>query len=843
MQAKKILAALIVSVMVALEPSLAAEEGASLGRPDFVASREFSWPSLIEPENLFWPAYFWYWNGPPTPDVLREQLADMAGHEARGVCVVPMPHEFRPVTMNTSMDVDYLSPEFFQRVKIAVDEAARLGMHYWIYDEGGWPSGLAAGRVVKTRPDVAVRVLRCNADGKWTPDIVANWPPGAMGVPDLLNPQSTRTFIALTHQRYAAAVGSQFGKAIKLTFTDEPKYQPAAPGRVVPWPLGAEDVFRRWFGYDALEKLDAFRVTTMKDLSTAQKKVRVDMFDFWSRRFRDAYFLQLRDWARRHGLASGGHLDNEDDTFAPVSRGFGSVMRPLRAMDVPGVDVIWRQIWPGKENHHFPKFASSAAHQNGTALALTESFGVYGNGLTPAQMKWLVDYQYVRGLTLLVCGVYPLSTRDHLMLGERPHFGPVNPLWDFLPDFHRYVARLGYLLSCGKPAIDIGLYYPVRDLWACANPADAAWHDALARALLRRQCDFDIVDDDVLSARSVPVEDGALVVGDMCYRTIVVGPTNWMTQVAQDRLKALEAAGGQVIRIGDLSQIDAPLAKIAPTMKCDPPSPDLRVLVRRWPGGGAAFLFNEGQEAYSGAASLKLEGNLHEVEPVTGLTRRVQIARSSDGRRTIPLTLAAGESMLLVSSAQAPPADAALSAAHKVVQSVELADGWRARVDRQYAVGEHDYEVRPWNKAEFKPAGLGPWATTLGLGEDFSGHVTYRRTVRIPETLRGGRLVLDLGRVEYAVRVRVDVQNVGCALWSPWRLELPPLAGRSEFELEIAVSNTLANELTSQRVRDAWSKRQGPGWPGPYHQRQLKFETESRGGGLLGPVRLQLAAP
>jgi hypothetical protein len=75
-----------------------------------------------------------------------------------------------------------------------------------------------------------------------------------------------------------------------------------------------------------------------------------------------------------------------------------------------------------------------------------------------------------------------------------------------------------------------------------------------------------------------------------------------MTQSAQDRLKDMEAAGGQVIRIDDLSQIDAALAKIAPTIRCDPPSPDLRVLVRRWPGGGVAFLFNEGQQAYRGAA-------------------------------------------------------------------------------------------------------------------------------------------------------------------------------------------------------------------------------------------------
>ena len=197
---------------------------------------------------------------------------------------------------------------------------------------------------------------------------------------------------------------------------------------------------------------------------------------------------------------------------------------------------------------------------------------------------------------------YPLSTRDHLMLGERPHFGRVNPLWDFLTDFHRYVARLGYLLSCGKPAIEIGLYYPVRDLWASADPADAALHDALARALLRRQCDFDIVDDDVLSDPSTRVEEGALTVGAMRYRTMVAAPTSWMPQVVQDRLKALEAAGGQVIRIGGLNRIDAALARIAPTIRCDPPSPDLRVLVRRWPGGGAAFLFNEGQTAYQGAS-------------------------------------------------------------------------------------------------------------------------------------------------------------------------------------------------------------------------------------------------
>ena len=54
-------------------------------------------------------------------------------------------------------------------------------------------------------------------DGKWKRDYKAGRHPT-----DLLNPETTRTFMELTHKRYAEAVGSHFGKTIKFTFTDEP---------------------------------------------------------------------------------------------------------------------------------------------------------------------------------------------------------------------------------------------------------------------------------------------------------------------------------------------------------------------------------------------------------------------------------------------------------------------------------------------------------------------------------------------------------------------------------------------------------------------------------------------
>lgn len=802
----------------------------------FLAPRTFSWNALREPEALFWPGYFWNWNGPLEPDRLRSQLADMAAHDARSVCVLPLPHEFRPDSTNNQMTPDYLTEAFFDRIKLAVEEAARLGMNYWLYDEGGWPSGQAAGRVLRDDPESAVRVLARNSDGAWLPR--------REGMVDLLRPRTSQTFLALTHERYAKAVGSHFGKTIKLVFTDEPAYRRAEPGRAIPWPEGADVDFRAGFGYDARSKLDAFESVAPRALTRDQQRVRIDLFDFWSGRFRDAYFQRLRDWSRNHGLAHGGHLGGEDELVGAVQHGFGHVMRPLLAMDVPGVDMIWRQVFPGQSNHHFPKFASSAAHQTGSALSFTEAFCVYGNGLTPAQMKWITDYQRVRGLTLLVGGCYPLSTRDHHMTGERPHFGPVDPLWDFLPAFHRDTARIGYVLACGRPVIETALYYPVRDIWATGDPSNAALqgHDRLAQALLSRPCDFDVIDDDGICAPATTIRDGRLQVGPMRYRTLVVGPTEWMTEESRRRLAELEAAGGQVLRVDDLSRVEEMVGRLKPTLALQPPAPGIRVQVREWPGGGACFLFNEGAERYHGTVAIAVNGPIYEIEPATGAAHPMAVGRDGEGRQAVSVTLDAGASLLLVAHSQGEPPGPLTTVVREFDDAYDLSTGWDARIDRQYRAGLHDFEIEERAAGGFQPATLGSWSTTPELGPDFSGHVSYRRIVALPETFLGRRLVLDLGVVEYAARIWIDDREVGSVLWNPARIELPADAVKARFTLRVDVSNTLANELTSPRVVEAWSRRKGAGWPSPYHARALTFEKDSRGGGLLGPVRLRRGA-
>jgi hypothetical protein len=798
--------------------------------PEVVRTRAFHWAQFEQPEAIFWPAYFWMWNGPLQPDVLKRQLQDMAAHEAKNVCTLPMPRDFRPDSAANRMDVDYLSPEYFERVKVAVDEAARLGMHYWLYDEGGWPSGQATGRVLGARPDLGVQVLRSGQGGKWSVQM-------SNDLPDLLNPETLETFVNLTHEKYRAAVGRHFGRTIKLVFTDEPAYPAIQPGREVPWTTGADELFEKQFGYRLSEKVPGAFRRAAGESSADELKTRMDAFDFWSGRFRDVYFDPLRKWSRRNGgMAQSINLGGEDETLGAVKYGFGHVMRQMRSADVPGVDTIWRQVFPGKRNHHFPKFASSAAHQNGTALAMTESFAVYGNGLTPAQMKWMVDYQYVRGLNLLVAGCCPLSTEDHLMQGERPHFGPVDPLWDLLPKFHRYVARLGYVLSCGEPVIETALYYPVRDLWAKGSESPAAaGHDELAQRLSERQVDFDVIDDDLLADPATRIEAGWLYAGKMKYRTIVVGPEEQMLPRSRERLAELERTGGHVVRVGRVEDATEGVKPLQPTVRLTPAHAELRCQMRRWKSGGALMLFHEGATAYQGTVAVALDGNPVEIEPSAGRVTAIPGATRQGEMCTVPIRIGGGESRLMVFGASPrQPSETEWTGRRHLV----LDTGWEARAIRQHRVGEHNYEIIATPDAKFQPIEPGNW--TRLVGEDYSGRVEYRVRVNLPADWTGDRLRLNLGRVDYAARVRVNGKEVGSALWSPWVVEWPWDGKTRELELSVEVANTLANELTSNRVQSAWSQRSGPGWPGVYHQRALAFEQESRSGGLFGPVMLEV---
>ena len=86
----------------------------------------------------------------------------------------------------------------------------------------------------------------------------------------------------------------------------------------------------------------------------------------------------------------------------------GDYFRNLSKVQIPGVDAIWNQIWPGTLND-FPKLASSVAHVYGKPRAFSESFAAYHISPTIPQAKFVVDHQIARGINFFEFMFWPAA--------------------------------------------------------------------------------------------------------------------------------------------------------------------------------------------------------------------------------------------------------------------------------------------------------------------------------------------------------------------------------------------------------------------------------------------------
>ena len=103
---------------------------------------------------------WWFWNGQMSEANIRRDLAELKSRGIRSVMIWPY------VGL---VNLEYLSPQWFERVKYAVDEARRLDMRVWLTDEGRYPGGFGGGKVTRERPWQRMQVLAAtkNADGQY----------------------------------------------------------------------------------------------------------------------------------------------------------------------------------------------------------------------------------------------------------------------------------------------------------------------------------------------------------------------------------------------------------------------------------------------------------------------------------------------------------------------------------------------------------------------------------------------------------------------------------------------------------------------------------------------------
>lgn len=551
---------------------------------------------FLSPPAEYRPMMFWVWNGEVTRERIDRDIAEMKDKGCGGFFIHPMGESFRLNDFIEGQSPPYLSDEYFEVVQYTVERAAEEGLYAWLYDEGGWPSGSAQGHVVDGHPELAGKVLSVvpgdepKPEGTVatvalregleplviSPESTRRPEPDASAVHivaqrggfavDLMDPGAVARFIEVTHERYRECVGEHFGKTVPGMFTDESPVGGRVGTNRVPWTPRMLQAFQEDHGVNLQPLLpllfsdEALGFDPREHYGEEQlAAVRLAYADTWTRLYKEAYWDQINAWCDENGLLHVGHVGGEDSLQDHRNHGFGEFFRTAGTLDVPGVDAIWRQLWHGKVNPHYPLFASSAAHQKApsprgdawpkTGLALTESFGVYGFGLSFADMKWVTDYQFVRGINIMCPMALSMYTEGGRLYRTMDYMGPGNPLWEHYGGYADYVGRLSVVGRAGQSMASVAVYYPVETLWADEPGVTAGSFEALCGLLEDQQVEFDLMGGDALLAADVGEE--VLATPGAEYDLVIVPEMAVARTSVLRKLGAFRHAGGRIVFLGD----------------------------------------------------------------------------------------------------------------------------------------------------------------------------------------------------------------------------------------------------------------------------------------------------
>jgi len=768
-------------------------------------------------DAVFSPAYFWMWNGRLDAKELCAQLDDMRAHGLRNVCIHPFPKGFRD-WFATEMEPDYLTEGYLDVFAKVVRHAGELGMHAYLYDEGGWPSGGACGRVVASDQEGRFnpREIVRGKDGGLSV-VKRPFPKGRAAFPSLIERGTTQRFLELTHEAYAKRLGGNLGSTVRIAFTDEPDMPYGAAGPRFAWTADFADEFSRRKGYDIMPHVPLLLADKART-NSALAQVRIDVMDVKADMFVERYLAPIRDWCLAHGVMSGGHLNNEDDPERALDRSHGSLLRSLRAMDVPGVDVIWRQLFPADGDspakvNPFPRYAASAMRQNGGRFALSESFGIFGDSVSPAQMKWIVDYQMVRGINLFVFGYLAQSNAKQWMTLFEPHSGPDAPYWDFQPHFFRYIERTSRFLSQGRPGAEIAVLLNTRAFWAGTNEAEAAAkaHYAVAHELDAMNCDYDFAEDrDLASAEITP--GGKFRIGAMEYEAIVLPSEDWMLPGAKEKVAKFAAAGGIVARGIDLGRVPRTLC-VKGAGACA-----LRVMRRIDRARRIWYVMNEDMDERTAEIAFTEGDAVVRYDPERDAFESV----SDNGR--VCHTFRGGETAIYVTG----DIPNAVPPTRYEGRAIAIDSGWTLRALVSHVAGATDFEVRQCAD-EARPVALGDWRGVLG--ETFSGKAIYRAEFDCDAE---GRALLDIGDVKWSASARLNGIDLGARFFGPFRWTVSLKKGLNV--LEVTVANLLVNQVGDDAIRDRILNEFKPN--GQYDRFQRPFDKLNHESGLFGPVSI-----
>ena len=499
---------------------------------------------------------FWSWNDKLKESELRRQIRNMHDMKINGFFM----------HARGGLETEYLSDEWYDCVKVCIDEAKKLGMEAWSYDENGWPSGFAGGKLLEDPENHSVYLLHEFSYGfpSDTSDIYAvyavigNSRPVKTDAPvsgaekylivryrtdssyvDTMRADITEKFIAETHAQYKARLGEDFGKSMPGFFTDEPQYYRWN----TPYSAFMEKWFSEEYGYSVFDAIPAL----FCDFEGAES-YRYDYHRMTHTKFMENFAKKIYDWACENNVQITGH-GIEESSISGQLLCCGSVMPFYEYEHIPGIDYLGR----GLQTPLSSKQLGSACEQLGKKKALSEMFACCGWDVTPSELKHIAELQYANGVNIMCQHLYPYSERGQRKRDYPAHYSDHNPWQVFLRDFDTYFNNLGYMLSLGSEDCNTLVIHPIHSAWLTYQRINGDKSVAeleknfrsLFTMLSEHQIPYHFGEESMMS-RYARTDGNTIKVGKCSYSTVILPALDTLDANTVRLLSEFASNGGKI---------------------------------------------------------------------------------------------------------------------------------------------------------------------------------------------------------------------------------------------------------------------------------------------------------
>lgn len=802
---------------------------------------------FINPTKEYTPIPFWFWNDVLDEKEIIRQINDFSQKGVNAFVIHPR--------IGIPKDIEYLSDKFMGFVRCAIEEAEKLDMKVVLYDEAMYPSGSAHGMVVKNNPKHASRGLKmlqykcyqettiefhekegeklisCLAirrakenkfdsshiekitciDNKVTfvPPNNDDWyilifletytnghirgihfgeddgEPEAPSSSDLLNPFAVQSFICLTHEKYYKEFSKYFGNVIIGMFTDEPDIMGRGEhSNMIPWTSGFLEFYIKQGGKE--EDLPALWL----ECNTEKINIKDRYKRAINKKLELSYYKPISEWCENHNIALTGHPHESDDIGL------------LKYFKMPAQDIVWRWVAPednkALQGDHttMAKCTSDSARHRGKRRNGNECFACCGANnvewsFSVDDMKWYMDWLFVRGVNLLYPHAFFYSIRGARRIGERPpDVGPNNIWWSYYNQISQYIKRMCFIMTDSYNVTNIAVLCENHNLpWKSVKP------------LYENSIEFNYMEKELLAHDLCNISDGAIYIQKQKYNVIIIEDIHIVTEEIIKPLERFSAGGGTIIS----SNTNGNNIKIKDTIVLNEGIDILKVLdvlnnrdlftehnqkslrVSHVVKDGLHYyvLINEGEENIKDILNIKNVGYVEKWDAWGGKIYQQKVLEVNNQYIKIPLEINRRESIIFVVDNSKVPIIIHKEEKSETCTTIDVPPIWKIYDKKNRIVREG--ELILWNE----------WK---GF-ENYSGTMIYKNELVIENRENISEIQLELEEAYEIVKVFINEKEVAIKMWAPYIFHISDYLSSGINTLTIEVTNSLANRICEAKLK------------------------------------------